>query len=135
MATGNYKRKPIWTQEQVDGLPTTAMIIIAADLLPAAFAARFRRLAEALQTDAPGFNPSPSAIGKRDALIREHDRLFNPPAASLTARAKSIAKDLEKASQIAVPTSNRLVSAKAILSVTGGKTVKYRRVMDVIRPI
>jgi len=121
-----------FSQDEVESWTTAHTIAVGAALLPAAFQPRLKRLIAEIT---PSYDPHPSAIGRRDNLLREHDRRFSAPSHSLTKRAMLIEGDLRRAQELTVPASDRMVSAQVILIVSGGKTLKYRRIMDIIRSL
>lgn len=118
-----------FTRDEVEAWTTSQAVAVGIAFLPTALQGRFRRMMfEAMDIEAQ----AGVSRQRRDAMIREHDRAFNSPAMSLTARAKSIATDLARASAARLVTT-RLFSAQEILKTNRGKTLGYRRIMEIIQ--
>lgn len=118
-----------FTRDEVEAWTTSQTVAVGIAFLPTALQGRFRRMMfEAMDIEAQ----AGVSRQRRDAMIREHDRLFNDAGMSLTARAKSIATDLARASAARFVT-NRLLSAQEILKANRGKTLGYRRIMEIIQ--
>lgn len=118
-----------FTRDEVEAWTTSQMVAIGIPFLPTGLQGRFRRLMfEALEVEAA----AGVSRQRRDALLRAHDREFNAAGMSLTARAKTVATDLARASAARLVTT-RLLSAQEILKANRGRTLGYRRIVEIIQ--
>lgn len=117
------------TREDFANLTTYRAVAVGLTFMPAEMQPRMRQLVAELEAR----ESASLDRGRRNALIREHDRRFNEGIRSLTQRAKAIEDDFRRASSVTVPTAARVASAKSILAVWEGKMIGWKQIMNFIQ--